>query len=518
MGDKTFLLADAVHINEKNFASLLSFCSTRNVDFVRPKFKTLPIDAFGNYAAHREVMSSHRAMLEKMSPDTLFEYSIDGVALFETCRAELMSLLIASSPKWRNQPLPETRRALFDNAFEFSNAELIDNMAAACLWIEFWSVTVKATPRLAYVGVFSGSLTYARALLEVMRFHPGRCFVMESFFTGMHFYCEERYTPISNHSDIRLKTVYRAIVKPLDRGAHEIKRNQVRAALQKIKNKNVNQPHATGVRLFKNDHPTLLILGQVLNDYSLLETLECGINSLDLYRQVIRKVLAETQWNVIYKAHPWERNKHNLRRAITLDELTDEFGRESRVALVEEHALPDLFNESDGVLCINSQSGIEAALAGFMPIQLGNAFWGGNGFSYDVDHRRLENILTILAIPAQCHADLAAYERLEAWLVAVIGEWLVEEALGAKADARLKKIFSEIAVRVPGMTGQASSKATDLQTGTANRGISAFTSPTHGTFQRKLRKFIRRPADFFRDAKSGVVRRLGLFVFGRAKS
>lgn len=526
MGDKTFLLADAVHINEKNFKSLLNFCTIRNVDFVRPELKALPIDAFGNYESHRKVLASERTMLEGLSAADLFEFSVSGVQVFETCRAELMSLLVCASVDWRNHPFPNNQRELFDRIISLNFDELIDNMAAACLWIKFWHTTTKSTPRLAYVGVFSGSLTYARALLEIMRFHPGRCFVMESFFTGMHFYCEERYDPIANRSDVKLKTILRSIDKHLNQNTYEIKRNAVHKLLQGIKNKNVTQPQATGERLFNNCKPTLLITGQVLNDFSLLESSDCGINSLDTYRQLIRKVLTNTQWNCVYKAHPWERKKHNLFQALTLDELSAEFSKNPRVALVEDHSLTDLFQEVDGVLCINSQSGIEAALAGFKPIQVGNAFWGNNGFSHDVEPAQLDKVLQILCNPLDCRADLVAYENLEGWLVTIIDGWLIEETSGVKADMRLKEIFWEIAQRAPNASvsikpladhsPQTQVKSRSLMIGT----IPINTVPITGlrySLRRKLRKLVNRPAEFFRDAKSKAVRRAGLFIFARDK-
>lgn len=522
MGDKTFLLADGVHINEKNFKSLLTFCTTRNVDFVRPGFKTLPIDAFGNYESHRNVLASERVILEGLSTADLFEFSVSGVQVFETCRAELMSLLVCTSVDWRNHPFPSNQRELFDRIIKLNFDELIDNMAAACLWIKFWHTTIKSTPRLAYVGVFSGSLTYARALLEIMRFHPGRCFVMESFFTGMHFYCEERYDPIANRSDIKLKTIRRSINKNFNQNTYETKRNAIRKLLQSIKNKNVTQPNATGERLFNNCQPTLLITGQVLNDFSLLESSGCGINSLDIYRQLIRMVLANTQWNCAYKAHPWERKKHNLFQALTLDELSAEFSQNPRVALVEDYSLTDLFQEVDGVLCINSQSGIEAALAGFKPIQIGNAFWGNNGFSHDIESAQLDKVLQILCDPLDCRADLVAYEHLEDWLVTVIDGWLIEEKPSVKADMRLKEIFWEIAQRAPNPS-VSTKPMTDLspQTQVTSRSLMSGAIPIDApqinglrySFRRKLRKFINHPAEFFRDAKSEAVRRVGLFIF-----
>ncbi len=99
MGSRTFLLSDKLHINLKNFASFLDFHSIRDVDFIKPEFNVLPIDAFGNYAEYRECISSKVAMLTRMNSDELFEYVHDGVSVFDICRVELTYQLITSSPK-----------------------------------------------------------------------------------------------------------------------------------------------------------------------------------------------------------------------------------------------------------------------------------------------------------------------------------------------------------------------------------------------------------------------------------
>jgi hypothetical protein len=513
MGDKTFLLSDAIHINKRNFKSLFDFCAARNIDFVSPEHKILPIDAFGDYSAYRNTINIHSNKFRIICPDDLFEYSYEGISVFNICISELLSFLVCKPGRLRDKSLPNNPRELFNLIYETEYDRLIDNMSAVCMWVDIWKQTLKSIPQLAYVGIFSGSLIYARVLLELMRYQTGRCFVLESFFTGTHFYCEERYTPISNHSDVKLKTVYRSIVKPYDRQDHEVKRNHIRHIIKNINNKNVTQPEAKGARLFNNDQPTLLILGQVINDFSLLESNQCGINSLESYKQIIYKILTETQWNIIFKAHPWERKKHNLRDAITLNELTLEFGKETRVALVEDHALYELFEESNGVICLNSQSGIEAALAGFKPIQLGDAFWGRNGFSHDINLDNMGAVLKILDDPMKCYADLNSFEQLELWLISIIDGWLIPEENCFKAEERLKKIFYEISGRSIATNISRNDKFLKKNTASIGYENSIRSQSFLMNTKRKLRKLINHPADFFKDSKNKFVRRVGLFFF-----
>ena len=269
MGGRSFLLADNIHINERNFGGLLRFCSNRNVDFVRPKTPILPLDAFGDYVAKAEALREWVQKLESLSATELYAISNRGINLFLVSRAELLSF-ICVKPSWIGTQYGASRHDICERAYSDQKQHLVLNMAAAATWIEFWYQETLKVPRLSYVGIFSGSLIYARALIEIMKFRQGRTFVLESFFTGKHYYCEERYEPIANRSDIRFDTVYNMLKLPEDRRIFEIKRNSALAAIANMRNKNVTQPEQTGRRLFSNGNPTLLILGQVLNDFSLL--------------------------------------------------------------------------------------------------------------------------------------------------------------------------------------------------------------------------------------------------------
>lgn len=522
MGDRTFLLADKLHINEKNFKSLLAYVSSRNVAIVRADGCGLPIDAFADYSAHRAAIAEARHCLESLSADALIERCHHGVNLFAVSRAELMSMLIAQ-PQWHQASLPASICDLVSRLLDRNRDELLACMAAAVVWIDYWKNTLGATPRLHYVGVFSGSLIYARTLLELMRYHPARCLVFESFFTGLHYYCEDRYQPIANRSDIRLPTVVRSLPAPATPAAFESKRNGVLKTIKEMRNKNVQQPDATGQRVFNNGRRTLTILGQVVNDFSVLELGNLGICSISLYRRLIDDVLANTDWNVVFKAHPWERKKAHLKRPLTKEELASKFSENERFAIVEDHALSDLFAEADAVACINSQSGIEAALAGFKPIQLGAAFWGGNGFSHDLGLHASDAAADLLRSGAGLRLSLDEYDRLEHWLVATIDRWLVEEAPGAAADRRLGEVFHEIAARKPvarSTTATLAAKAPATTTAMAavadaSDGARVAASQKRQVVWRKLRKLIRRPDQFFRDAHSSTVRRLGSMLYRR---
>lgn len=533
MSEKTLLLSDSVHINEKNFKSFLSFFRQRQIKTVIAAKVALPIDAFGNYAQHHEILEPTRSQLAALDKDALQSTERHGIRLFSVCSAETLSLAVT-----RDADLLSAQHASDAQVFEALWLEhrelLLDNLAAAAWWVNHWRSYLRSVPRLAYVAVFSGSLTYARVLLEVMKFQPARCFVLESFFTGAHFYCEERYTPIANSSDLRLATVRNALAGYPDRSGYEAKRNAARRVLEQIRNKNVTQPEARHLKVFKNQRPTLLLLGQVMNDFSLLDSAAGRFNALAFYRELIESVLGGSDWNVLFKAHPWERQKANLMRPATLEALERAFGDNPRVACVEHHALADAFHECGAVVCLNSQSGIEAAMAGFKPIQFGGAFWGGNGFSHDWGLEDVGSVCNLLGQRDQLRLDLQAFDHLETWLVTCLDRWLVEEAEGRQSEARLKQIFHEIgnlpaaaaqkpstgpAEPPPGHPPQPREGSTLARLSTPAR------PPTAGTqmngvslYRRRLRKLWRQPKEFFRDSRNPLLQRLGTwFISGTAR-
>jgi len=507
MGDKTLLLADGVHINPRNFGSLLSFVSARNVDIVRDKKTKLPIDAFGQYAPYQDVIDGQIQSLAPYDAKALYGFEYRGINVFSVCRAETLSLLI-TTPAWMNEALPDNSRSLFELMHERDEQVLRSNMAAAMFWIDHWRETPRKTPRLSYIGVFSGSLIYARALLEVAKFWQGRAFVFESFFTGKHYYCEERFDPIANRSDVRLPTVYKGLAVPTEPELFDSARTAALKAVEQSCNKNVTQPDQCGKRVFDNGKKTVLVLGQVLNDFSLLEYNNVGLGSIDLYQRLIQTVLEQTDLNVIFKAHPWEQQKSNLFKPATLNAVTKRFGENNRMAILEDHNLGDLLQEVDCVTCINSQSGIEAALAGFKPIQFGRAFWGQRGFTHDLEPTNMDDFLDVLRTPSDWRLRLDEYDSLSHWLIAMLDSWLIQESTTVSSTRRLSTLFYEIAPRKPKAAAKAPSKT---KLATAN--VSPVAAAPAST-QRKVRKLLRDPEAFFRDARNPSIRKVGSLLRG----
>ncbi len=268
---------------------------------------------------------------------------------------------------------------------------LLYNLAAALDWLEFWKAKLPTySPQPTHACIFSGSLIYTRTLIELLRMTPTRVMVMESYFTGNDFYFEEKYEPVPNNSDLRHAAVYKALPVPAD--ANEYDRERIKAINKVLmgKNKNVQQPENPTPLPFKaGERPLVVVLGQVVNDFSVINYADRGISTVAFYRSLI-DALVRAGCNVVFKDHPWELKKTHVKRPFTrqlleqwLDTQDEEF--RSRVFIDTELDILKLFKACDFACGLNTQSLIEAAFEGVKPTTFGNAFYGRKGFTHDYD-------------------------------------------------------------------------------------------------------------------------------------
>jgi hypothetical protein len=515
----TFFIADPLHINTKNFGSLYDYFKESKSTVLLNQERSEWMSAFGDYRAHQAQLEKEYQQLKDLAPRQLFELSVQEINLFKVARAEILSYLI-THPSIVEAELPNSLRDLFLILIQVDRETVLWNMATALQWIHFWSDCIKFK-KPKFVLIFSGSQIYARALLELLKNRPPRCFVLESSFTGSDNYIEEKYEPIANNSNLRFNAYYKSL------GLHEQPNERDRSrnkALNKIiasRNKNVIQPAPDPSPLFDNDRPVLLICGQVLNDFSVLEYRGIGLNSLAFYKALIQQLLDKTDLNIVFKAHPWERKKANLREPLTLNSLALNFPRtegnlhNDRLLLVEDHNLKSIFNQATYVAGINSQALLEAAFEGFQPIQFGDAFYGGKGFTSDYPLHCIDQFIEDLAahkIPARL--GIAGYSSFETFITKALQFSMVSAFPSGKI--RLRTIFG-ISQPIPIIT-----TSKNQQPSTINR-MKGLIGPkpqdipaqgattTQSTASRKWKKFIKTPRKFFLDSKNKKTRWLYVF-------
>ncbi len=430
------LLSDRVHFHERNFKSLFQFFQKNSVNVTNAEASSDLISRFGDYETKADDFKAYISELERLDQKELFSFRYQSLKVFEICKLEFLSFVI-SSPSWFEQDLHSDSQVIFDHAFEFSYRELLLNMASAMYWIDWWEQKFARLPLQHYICLFSGSLTYAAAVMQLTKRTPSEVMVLESFFTGNEYYCEKKWEHLPNNSDLQFSNVYRNIEM-----TGEFNREKIKATNKIIlaKNKNVVQPASLEIPDF-GDEKKVLFLGQVLSDFSLLGS-RGRINQYVQLKEIIQRLLNETTYTMIFKAHPWERVKHG--RAITLEAIEAFVQKEfpgllnKRVYLLEDINLHRLFSKVDYAVTLCSQAGIEAAFHGLKPVQLLRAFYGGKGFTSDYEELdRFIDDLKLELIPNALTLD--DFDKFEEFCVKTLFSHLV--CIDASGVSRLEVLF-----------------------------------------------------------------------------
>jgi hypothetical protein len=489
-----FLLSDDFHINRRNFAALFEFIELHKVrTTVHTRHASLKRSA-GAYEGAPQ-LASYVRRLRGLDARALFElehaYRDTSLRLFALYRAEALSRALTLGPHWHDQPPGRNDWAIFERLYERNRELLLGNIAATQFWIDqFASLYARRGLHFSHAFVFGGSLIFTRVLMQLCSLYETRCMALESTFTGHQFYLEERYTPLAAGPDIQRPTVRAALFAEAACGDLATRRAQVHALMSAAKNKNVVQPNSTpNLRFSAAERPLLLIVGQVLNDFSIIEQRRCPLSTLASYRALLSACLERTDFNVVFKAHPWETRKAHLARAHT-QEFVSELRRtmpeayRQRVLVVSEENLIELGRRADRVVLLNSQAGIELAYhCGLRPSTLGHPYYARAGFSDDftscdalLEHVRDAGPRALL--------DLEGYEQLLEFLACFLGSYCISNT--ARGAEQLQHRLCVTSLTAP------------LQPAALELSLPRITA--------KSRKLLRDPRRFLQDSR--LVRRL----------
>lgn len=533
-----FLIADPVHIHSRNFGSLFDYLTEAKATVIVNNEHQDWMGAFGDYTPFQEQLTEYFEQLQSLTDAQLFSFSTSQINIFKVARAEILSLVITFE-EFQGLPLPKDPQSLLNLLLENHKDIVLWNMAAAIYWVNFWAVRIKKhNPK--FVLIFSGSLIYARTLLELSRTHTVRAFVLESFFTGNDNYIEEKYEPIANNSNLKHLAYFKSLEPKISAEERDRARNKAINKIISTKNKNVNQPNETKTKLFANIKPTILITGQVLNDFSVLEYKGVGLNSISFYISLIEKILANTELNIIFKSHPWERNKKNISKPLTLSALCKKFDatpdtatENGRLIFIEDFNIKSLFKQVDYVSGINSQALLEAAFEGYQPIQFGDAFYGNKGFTSDYNTDDIDIFIAdIAAGKVPTHLGIDEFRNYETFIMRALQYSLVSAFPSGKSQLRtifqlpahviLLKPGAPVATPPPPANKTTAPKATPPAKATittpeaheknitAAKNEDAKAAATEKS-RKQWQKFRRTPKKFFSDSKNKRIRWIHIF-------
>lgn len=411
-------IADSYNFHRRNFGALFELIKRDGLKFHINRKRKDWWQLHGNYASMADRLAPHRTKLDGLSTAELLAYTHNGANVFSCARAEILCLVL-SLDRWVEKPVRgDDDSALIEELHAEAREILLSNMAAAMDWLDFWLAEFTSGKRYTHCCVFSGSNIYSRTLLEISRRVGVRAFVMETFFTGNHFYCEEKFGPIPNNSDLGIDNYYDVISVPENTERYAAARAEAHEAIRDMRPLNVRPDSEVAPDLFNNGKPIAFIVGQVVNDFSILQTPLKNINGIAWARALIDALLENSDFNIVFKAHPWERRRVNLRRPLSVEKISSYLAampeaQRARVKIVENSTISSVFRMADWVFMQCSQAGIEAAEAGFKPVVFGRPFYGRRGFTHDYEKLdaffgdfhagRIESRLT--------SAEYDAYER-----------------------------------------------------------------------------------------------------------
>jgi hypothetical protein len=384
------LLPDACCFDRHRFPPLFDLAATGTIRLWIERSRAPWWRREGDYRALADKLAFHRRMLEGLAPAHLKAHRYRDIGVFACARSELLRLLL---PRWAATPAATCAAEAIDRAGVSirDREDLLLCMAAAQDWIDFWHATLAQEGPFSHAVVCRGSSIHGRTLLEVGQRQGLRMFVADRFPTTHDFYFEERATPISNRSLLADPDWYGRLALPPDAGRRERMRAEAQARLAPILPAVTARPAAEDMAASPFEGPTrgiALVLGQAVNDLSLIETPLSELSAPVIYRRLIGGILERTDFHVVFKADPDERRQPNIAGPLTLKLLgawrdTLPAARRARLSIMETAPLGVLFSHADLIVSLSSPLIIDACQAGFKPVQLGRAFCGGKGFTHD---------------------------------------------------------------------------------------------------------------------------------------
>jgi hypothetical protein len=533
LGQKV-LFPDDIHFHKKNFKSLIDLVETNEIEAIFITEHNNLKSLYGNYHEYKKYFLKYYDYLSKLQKEELFNETRFGAQLFLIAKAELLSYLMPQK-NWSNVDISSNWQWLFNKAFRENREALLLNMAVVLFWFDFWKDVLKNNKSINLCIIFSGSLIYVKVLSYLLQNTPIRVFVVEHFFTGNDYYFEEKYTHISNNSDIKFSNIYNTLANKLILN-DEVSRTKERVkAINKFllrNNRNVKQPNSSNnTEFFENSNPIMLIIGQVINDFSIIETKMQNINSLQIYIKIIEKILKETNFNIIFKAHPWERHKVNIYKPLTKEYLNNYVSGniskdlQKRIVIIEDYNLQQLSEISSFIVAFSSQSLLEFAFFGKKCCQIGDAFFGNKGFTNDFLNEN-EFIKAIIHNEIKGDLTINEYEKLIQFFTIIFQYYLVSvydsdktmirkimeqtQLVGVVSESNSIKMFS-FSKKVPTNIYNEDSKikfdntkqAVSLKNTIIDNLVILMSS------EKKIKKFRENPKKFFKESKFGIVKIIG---------
>ena len=419
------LFADNWHFHRRNFLPIFEALKKDSIPHQFETYRRSWWKAHGRYEHLSKFLKESIEFIDRHDDWRAIHYL--GVNLWEISKAEFLCSALTQN-HWHVGGIPNHS----DSVFEFAMANPQEKealrlcLAAAHNWLLFWNQYLDSHTDISHVIVFSGSYIYTRSLMALAKQRDISVLVAEHFFTGNDFYLDYRDSPIANNCGVQRDFGFHSCIK--ENEAKATSSAYAHSRMKGMKNRNVPQKNIAFKNPWGDKNPIILIIGQVVNDFSIIETPSDEVSSIASYRQVIIELLKNTNANVIFKAHPWERRRAPLFSPLTkikIDEFIQSLPEkdQARIALIENEPIQNIFQICDGVMGISSQGLLEACYFGFKPVLMGDTFFSKKGFTQSTNQN--PNLLNKPFDPNMWKLSLNEYEQFQGFMRKMFTEALI---------------------------------------------------------------------------------------------
>lgn len=366
------LFLDKIHLSDRSFPKLHEYLKANKIDIDYLDANNSFILKAGDYLGNTNIVNE-LFLINSIYEEINENYLYKGYNIFELCYEELM-LYMLKFKEFHND-LSENNNVFDIMKRKYTNI-LKAHLAVSVYWINYYEKNLNKITQTNKVILFSGSSTYQKVFFDFIKINKVETdvIVCENLFTGRDFYFEKRNTSIPNNSLIKYEQL---------NDNNSISKEHVLDKVRNQQNLNVKQPSRELKELFNNSNKTILILAQVINDYSLTNKERIYRSSINFYTELINKILLNTNYNVVVKTHPYESKKLNINKNLTKELLEDMFKNNERIKIVDNYNIYSLFDQATYIVTLCSQAALEATYYRKKVATLGSAFYGGKGFTYD---------------------------------------------------------------------------------------------------------------------------------------
>ncbi|WP_034765329.1 glycosyltransferase [Rossellomorea vietnamensis] len=410
MSEIDFYFIDNINFHKRGFNNFISFVE-ENYSYQYNKAFPMLKKSFGKYNRKNIEGLNNFNNLEVLflnkTHSELEMFNFKGYNLWEIITPELKSYIV---PKIYEKVIEEN---LDYTSFEFQKMldtyhfeeeslknSILHNMIVGAFWIEYWAKEFKRN-NIKNVCVFGGTSTYSRAATLVAQWNNINVIAFEGSFIKKFHYADNSSGVITNNHKFSNRSLW---TKLEGRSLLPEQKKWLANEFKSKSNLNVVQPkELSRNEIYErynipSDKKIILLIGQVINDYSLTKDLKTFASVIDFYLETIKLVGNLNDYHLFIKLHPWENYKQNSSANISkriLEYLLSSHGI-NNFTIDYEVNMDSLINVAEFGITSCSQAGLEMLYQGKRVIQVGGAFYGNKGWTIDVTQKEfLEQALNI---------------------------------------------------------------------------------------------------------------------------